>query len=163
MQVRNTNRKAEEIELDMTSMIDIVFQLLIFFIMTFKIVAVEGDFNIKMPLAAPSSGTPDENLLPPIRVRLTAAPDGTLAGIRMGDRGLASFADLHNEVRAMIKDDTGPGSLAESFEVELDCDYSLHYIYVVDAITAVSGYVDANNNIVKLIEKIKFAPPRPAE
>ncbi len=160
MKVRNKT-KAEVIELDMTAMIDIVFQLLIFFIMTFKIVSMEGDFNIKMPLAAPSQGTPDENLLPPIRVRLTAAPDGTLSGIQMGDRGLASFGDLHNEVRAMIKDDTGPGSLAESFEVELDCDYGLHYVYVVDAITSVSGYVDANNNIVKLIEKIKFAPPRP--
>ena len=55
----------EKIELQMTPMIDIVFLLLIFFVMTFKIVAAEGDFNIKMPLARPDSGTPDESLLPP--------------------------------------------------------------------------------------------------
>jgi hypothetical protein len=29
-------------------------------------------------------------------------------------------------------------------------------------VTAVSGYLDGNGNIVKLAEKIKFAPPRAA-
>ena len=48
----------EKIELQMTPMIDIVFQLLVFFIMTFKIVAQEGDFNVKMPLASANAGVP---------------------------------------------------------------------------------------------------------
>jgi biopolymer transport protein ExbD len=51
-------RKNDKIELQMTPMIDIVFQLLVFFIMTFKIVSQEGDFNIKMPLAAQQAGAP---------------------------------------------------------------------------------------------------------
>ncbi len=34
----------------MTPMIDVVFQLLIFFMLTLKIIAPEGDFNINMPL-----------------------------------------------------------------------------------------------------------------
>ena len=55
MKVRN-QREQEKIEIQMTPMIDIVFQLLVFFIMTFKVVSMEGDFNIKMPLAAPSEG-----------------------------------------------------------------------------------------------------------
>ena len=38
----------EEIKINMTAMIDIVFQLLVVFIMTFKVVAMEGDFNIKL-------------------------------------------------------------------------------------------------------------------
>jgi biopolymer transport protein ExbD len=54
MKVRNSGGKNEKVEIPMTPMIDIVFQLLVFFIMTFKIVSQEGDFNIKMPLAAPS-------------------------------------------------------------------------------------------------------------
>ena len=52
MQIRNANKAGEKIELQMTPMIDIVFQLLVFFIMTFKIVSMEGDFNIRMPAAA---------------------------------------------------------------------------------------------------------------
>jgi biopolymer transport protein ExbD len=59
MKVRNSGgNKSEKVEIPMTPMIDIVFQLLVFFIMTFKIVSQEGDFNIKMPLAAMSEGPP---------------------------------------------------------------------------------------------------------
>ena len=60
MKIRNTDGKGEKIELQMTPMIDIVFQLLVFFIMTFKIVAMEGDFNIRMPAAAPQAAPPDQ-------------------------------------------------------------------------------------------------------
>ena len=43
-------------------------------------------------------------------------------------------------------------------------DYNLRYEYTVEAITAVSGYVDeTTGQIVKLVEKIKFAPPRPPD
>ena len=149
----------EKITLQMTPMIDIVFQLLVFFIMTFKIVTLEGDFNIRMPLAAPSAG-PVSDVLPPIRVRLSAGPDGELVGIRMGERALSSFGELHREILAIVGPDSGPGSLAETAEVELDVDYNLNYQFVIEAITAVSGRVDENNRIVRLIEKIKFAPPR---
>ena len=34
---------------DMTPMIDMVFQLLIFFILTLNIVDPEGDFNLRLP------------------------------------------------------------------------------------------------------------------
>jgi hypothetical protein len=44
-------------------------------------------------------------------------------------------------------------------EIEIDTDYNLRYEYVIRSITAVSGYKDGNE-IVKLIEKIKFAKPR---
>ncbi len=159
MKVRKrSSDSSNKIELDMTPMIDIVFQLLIFFIMTFKIVVQEGDFNIKMPAAAPSSGTP-EDLLPPIRVRLTAKPDGELAGIRIGERPVGSFADLRNEIIGMVGTSGGPSSLRETAEVELDCDHQLHYANVISAISAVSGYAK-DGQIVKLVEKIKFAPPR---
>ncbi|HEX5446496.1 MAG TPA: biopolymer transporter ExbD, partial [Pirellulales bacterium] len=62
----------DKVDMQMTPMIDIVFQLLTFFVMSFKIVTQEGDFNIKMPLAAPGSSSSDEPPLPPIRIRLTA-------------------------------------------------------------------------------------------
>ena len=163
MRVRNVQRRAgEEVELQMTPMIDVVFQLLTFFIFSFKIVSPEGDFNIKMPLAAPSEGRPDDNLLPPIKVRLTARSNGALTQIRFGNRSLGSgreaFDGLRQAVRDMVGDEPGP-SVLESTEVELDCDYQLRYEYVVEAITAVSGYVD-EGRVVKLIEKIKFSPPK---
>ncbi len=166
MKIRNVLRHGEEkVELQMTPMIDIVFQLLAFFIMTFKIVSPEGDFNIKMPLAAPSDAAPADIALPPIRVTLRATEDGRLAGVQLGERAMVSrqpFEELHLQIREIVGDDRGPGSVAEDTEVELDCDYQLKFEYVIAAVTAVSGYVaDDGRSIVRLVEKINFAPPAP--
>ncbi len=52
MRIRKTGSGlGDKIELQMTPMIDVVFQLLIFFMFTFKIATQEGDFNVKMPIA----------------------------------------------------------------------------------------------------------------
>jgi biopolymer transport protein ExbD len=147
---------ADKVEQQMTPMIDIVFQLLTFFVMSFKIGVQEGDFNVKMPLAGAGIAVVQE--LPPVKIRLIANKDGTLAGMRMGERPLASFGELNKEIIALVG---GSAAAAENVEVELDCDYGLHYDNVVRAISAVSGYIDPQTNtVVKLVEKIKFAPPR---
>jgi biopolymer transport protein ExbD len=158
MRVRH-QRPKEEIRLQMTSMIDIVFLLLAFFIMTFKIVTQEGDFNIKMPLSAPRQGAIDEQLIPPIKVRLQAGVGGELTGIAMNQRTLSTFQQLHEEILGLVGIDSP--AAGEGAEVELDCDYNLRYEHVIEAITAVSGYRDgATGEIVKLVDKIKFAPPK---
>ncbi len=164
MKIRNVGgNEDEKIEVQMTPMIDIVFQLLVFFIMTFKIVSQEGDFNIKMPIAAPSEGLPDEDKLPPMKIRLRAGGNGQLASISLNDNNFGvSFDALHRYIISIVGDDRGPGSVQETAEVELDIDYNLQYEYVIRCITTVSGYLDADDNVVKLVEKIKFSPPRPA-
>ena len=165
MKVRNAGgNKDDRVEIQMTPMIDIVFQLLIFFIMTFKVVSMEGDFNIKMPLAAPSEGLPDEDKLPPMKIRMIAGANGRLAQMSLNDTTFgtdgAEFERLHKYIIGIVGDERGPGSVQDTAEIELDCDYNLEYDFVIKAITAVSGYVDADGNIVRLVEKIKFAPPR---
>jgi len=151
----------EKVELQMTPMIDIVFQLLSFFALTFRIVSPEGDFNIRMPLVAPAELRPNTDLqLPPIKVRLKAADDGGLAGMQMNDRTLTSFKDLQNQIRVLVGGDR-PDALGGDAEVELDCDHHLKFEYVIRAVSAVSGYVTADGQqIVRLVDKVKFAPPR---
>lgn len=149
----------DKVEMQMTPMIDIVFQLLTFFVMSFKIVTQEGDFNIKMPLAAPGPSSDAEPPLPPIRIRLTANDQGQLSGIQMGERSLGSFKELNTAIMQMVGTDEGPGLRSEA-EAEIDADYNLHYREVVHAITAISGQVTPDGHIVKLIEKLKFAPPK---
>jgi biopolymer transport protein ExbD len=158
MKIRNVTA-ATKVELQMTPMIDIVFQLLVFFIMTFKIVAQEGDFNIKMPLAAPSETMPDLDTLPPMKLRLTADGAGNLASMQLGENAFRDFAVLRDYIIGVIGTDA-PGALREAAEVELDSDYDLRYEYVIAAITAISGYTTPDGQVVKLIENIKFAPPR---
>ena len=162
MKIRHIGHTEDKIELQMTPMIDIVFQLLVFFIMTFKIVAQEGDFNIKMPLAAQQAGLPDPSPILSMHVRLRAAPDGSLlipGGIVVNGEMVFNTADeLHNYVISIVGGDEP--SARDDAEVELDCDYGLNYEHVIEAITAVSGYVDpATGQVERLIEKIKFTPP----
>lgn len=149
-------RKREEVaQLDnkMTAMIDIVFLLLVFFVMTFKIVLPEGDFNVNMP--APADGPPEVvDIMPPVRVKLQAAENGQLSSIQMGNRAVASIDALRAEVQQMLTADT------TELEVELDCDQHLHYRHVVEAITAVTGYRNENGEVVDLVKKVRFTPPR---
>jgi len=161
MRLLKGSHASEKVTFDMTPMIDCCFQLIIFFMLSLKLLSPEGDFNIRMPLAAPSEGVPEPDQLPPMKVRLTAGAGGRLTGITLGNRELATFVDLRKQIRELVGDNPGPGALA-STEVELDCDYKLDYEYVIRAITAVSGYTDDKGNVTRLVEKIKFSPPRKA-
>ena len=161
MKVRKTTHGDSTIELQMTPMIDIVFQLLVFFIMTFKIVEQEGDFGIRMPLQQGAAQASPELVLPH-RLRLAAAPDGRLASISMDDRPFLNFAALRQYVVGLVGDMGGPEAAREQAEVEIDADPNLRYEYVMQGITAVSGYKDPETGqVVELIRKIKFAPPPP--
>ncbi|QDV82037.1 ExbD/TolR family protein [Planctomycetes bacterium TBK1r] len=149
----------EKNELNMTSMIDIVFLLLVFFVMTFKIVEMEGDFTVRMPLAGDSNATSDVTDLP-LKLRLRADNDGKLTSMSLNEINLGTdFTKLRANVIGLVGTDE-PAEDADGPEIEIDTDYNLRYAYVIQAITSVSGYRDDTDQVVKLIEKIKFAKPR---
>src|SRR5438034_7818661 len=75
----------DKVEQQMTPMIDIVFQLLTFFVMTFKIASEEGDFNVKMPLGI-TNGFPQDQL--PLQVRLSATPEGRLRDLQFNSKSI---------------------------------------------------------------------------
>ena len=157
MKIRN-RQEAEKQELNMTSMIDIVFLLLIFFVMTFKIVELEGDFSIRMPLAGQSNQTSDPTDLP-LKLRMRATAEGQLASMSLGENNLGVDYTL---LRQKVLQQVGSGAPVEGEngpEIEIDTDYNLRYEYVIRAITAVSGYKDGDQ-VIKLIERVKFAKPR---
>ena len=147
---------------DMTPMIDCVFQLMIFFMLTLKFVQAEGTFDINMPAGAPPQGDIDFNN--DIKVRLIADPNGNLVSLQIGQRQLGNddraFARLNTEMLRVIGGVPG-GPASKDTEVEIDADYNLHYAYVIKAITACTGRFDQRSQqVVRYVEKIKFAPPR---
>jgi biopolymer transport protein ExbD len=158
MKLRNQKEPIKH-EVNMTSMIDIVFLLLIFFVMTFKIVEMEGDFSVRMPLASNQAGVVDDTELP-LKLRLRADAEGRLASIQMNEVSLGTdYAALQSTVIGLVGS-AAPGAASEDGpEIEIDTDYNLRYEHVIDAITAVSGY-KSGDQTVKLIERIKFARPR---
>ncbi len=161
--MRIKSEKNKDIKLNMTAMIDIVFQLLVFFIMTFKIVEMEGDFNIKMPRATDEQNQVDIDVTPNIiSVILTAGAEGGIAGIQV-DNGIdgAEFteADMYQKLSEFVEQtlsvDSDPSTATET-EVEFDIEFNLKYQYTVRAIEAVSGRENPDGSVKKLIEKIKF-------
>lgn len=163
MSLRNVKVKQEPVKLQMTSMIDVVFLLLAFFVITFKTPEVEGDFNIKMPANVQSNQLPDPDAPTPVQVRLAAGDFGQLVDMEFGSQPLGT--DM-KRLRAAVFDylqfdPNKPGAVpnGDELEIELDCDEQLKYRYVMEAITAVTGYINSENQVVKLVEKVKFAPP----
>ena len=160
MKIRGKRSGAnEKVELQMTPMIDIVFQLLIFFIMTFKIVSMEGDFNIKMPQASPSTTQTIEPDFPPMSLFLSADQDGEISGIRLNNDSMGSFPDVNRKIIELVGGQAPGGGGEDTAEMELEFDFRLRYEYVIGAITAVSGYKDGDGNVIKFVEKIRFATP----
>jgi len=158
--VKIRNRGAgEKQEVNMTAMIDIVFLLLVFFMVTLKIVDQEGDFSVRMPLASNSSGAVDDTELP-LKLRLKADENGRLTSIAMNEVQLGTDFDALRDTVIGLVGGAKPGETSEGGpEVEIDTDFNLRYESVIKAITAVSGY-KVGDQTVKLIEKIKFAKPR---
>lgn len=52
----------EEVELNLAAMLDMAFQLLTFFILTFKPAPVEGQINLRLPPPVPITVTGDKNV-----------------------------------------------------------------------------------------------------
>lgn len=143
-----------KVETQMTPMIDVVFLLLIFFLVTFKIVSQEGDFDITMP--PPESAGPPDSATIAIVVRMTADANGNLVDLIYKDQVIeastdAARFDALQELVYRDVEDLGP----ELTEVEIDYDFNLQYGYVMTAISHINGrYV--NNQLVDMVEKIRF-------
>jgi len=150
---------AATIQLQMTSMIDIVFLLLTFFVMTFKVNLPEGDFNIHM--AAEGTGVTNSEVMPEvIRVRLYATADGSLAGIEAEQKSLASFDDLRRLVLNLAGNGGGPHVQGLAPEIEFEADPGLDYRHLMAALTAVKGYVGPRGEVIDLTDRIKLVPQK---
>ena len=155
----------ERVELGMTPMIDIVFQLLVFFILTFNIVVVEGEFNFKMPLAG-QGGLPPHDAPLAFVVHLHAGADGRLARVTVNHQSFegATREQLLSKLNAYVVTNTSslePGMADGEPFVELGFDAQLRYEHVVDGLAAVTGYIDpATGRPVRLIEQVRFMRPK---
>jgi len=163
MPQRRDVKAPEKVDIQMTPMIDIVFQLMAFFLMTFKVAATEGDFNLKLPKADRSAGaanTQSEMLT----VKLVAAGDGSLARMTFGPVTVQTnpanpkkgYRDLNKFLELKVASAQAAGQ--EEPEIQIDADDLLRYENIIDTVEAVSTAVDAEGHAKPLAKKVKFAP-----
>jgi biopolymer transport protein ExbD len=149
--MRIRSRLQAGVKLDMTPMIDIVFQLLVFFAMTLKVASLEGDLAMLPPAREGQSQSPP--LVPPIVVALRADEQGGLRAVELNGRAVASIAALQGEVERAIG---GDPALAAVAEARLACDEHLAYEHTIAAVTALTGKRLASGEIQPLIGKVRL-------
>lgn len=161
MKIRTQNSGQTRPGPQMAPMIDVVFQLLIFFLLTLKIVEPEGEFQINMPLdAAPAQAS--DIVLPALKVKLVANEDGSLNSIQFGQRNLGGGPGVFHRLNQTILQVVGGGDGPQEsdVEVEIDADYHLDYSYTIRAVSACTGTIDPTTRLpVRYVDKIKFTPP----
>jgi biopolymer transport protein ExbD len=143
---RKKRRLQGEVELNVTAMLDLAFQLLAFFILTFRPSPVEGDVVLRLPAALPTTVLPNaqpaganEKNPNPVQgltsLVITVVNDaaGGTKQIVIGDQVVAGLAEFENRLRAILGD-AGTGFDQVLLQVGSDLNYE-ELMRVVDVCT----------------------------
>lgn len=99
-------------ELNLTSMLDVTFQLLIFFVLTASFAMSEGILAAELPkLGGASSETAEEPPDKPVKIRLTAAGYEQVLIQVEGQRRVNDFEDLYQLLAGLQYNDTNAGGI----------------------------------------------------
>ena len=147
--------------INMTPMIDAVFLLLIFFMLTMRIVAPEGDLNTHIEPAEPKEHDPSTGFI--VQVRCTGNPDGSLSQIYFGADPLgadtpACWARLNSRMFALVG---GEDRLASRLPVQIEADPTLSYEHTLHAISACTGRIDpVSGRLIRCSGSVSLVEPR---
>lgn len=144
---KKKHKGGESVELNLAAMLDMAFQLLTFFILTFRPAPVEGQINLKLPPPQPVAGAKsgaqagsDETNTDPVQnlnsliITIFATPTGRTATMSVGEANVAGLTALE----ARLKQVLGPDSGANFDQVILQVGSRLKYdelMKVVDVCT----------------------------
>lgn len=108
-------KKHEEVELQVTPMLDMAFQLLTFFILTYRSAPIEGQFAMNLLPAAPAvkmdaqappdSKAKNDDVPAPLRTmttQLRANPDGTLGQVTLEEIEVQGMDQLRAKLREIL-------------------------------------------------------------
>lgn len=150
--MRPRSHLASRVPIDMTPMIDIVFQLLIFFVLTLQIVPAEGQFEMQMPRQT-AGGKFGSSEVPPLIVTLQSDADGGLAEISLGGESFTDLEALHVRIERLVAENP---HLTTQGRVELRCDPDLAYQHAIAGVGAISASRLEGGAIVRLFEQVRF-------
>ena len=122
MRRRSRRRRAEgAVELNLAAMLDMAFQLLTFFILTFRPAPVEGQISLRMPPAEPISpvksavqaGDNAANNDPvqglnSLVISVIPNARGGVATMAIGEGGVATLAGLNDRLKTVLSDQSSP-------------------------------------------------------
>ncbi|MCL4190498.1 MAG: biopolymer transporter ExbD [Thermoguttaceae bacterium] len=117
MPPRKRRRKDEEVELNLAAMLDMAFQLLAFFILTFRPSPVEGQVSLRMPppqpvtmaVAGEQAGSNPNNTNPvqglnSLVITVLGSPSGRIYQMAVGDAHVAHIIELERRLKTVLSD-----------------------------------------------------------
>ncbi len=161
---RKKPRGHDDVELNVAAMLDMAFQLLAFFILTFKPSPIESQIMMRLPddkaVTQPSSNqvssteVVDEGLVVPISIYST--PEGEIEKLEIGQRVIAAptVEELLSGFRGALDEIVRNGSETVNIRVGEDLRYE-RLMQVVD----ICGKQDLPDNKGKL-SKVSIVPLR---
>jgi biopolymer transport protein ExbD len=130
MRRRKKKRTQGEVELNLAAMLDMAFQLLTFFILTFKPAPVEGQVMLRMPPPQPitninanqKAGSDPKNTNPiqgltTLIISALATDDGSLQQLAIGETGLGGLSAFEVQLGTILSD---PGSGFDQVIIQVD-------------------------------------------
>lgn len=137
----------ESVELNLAAMLDMAFQLLAFFIMTFKPAPIEGQINLKLPPSQPltnvnagqQAGADEQNKnavkgLNTLVISVLSDSGGKISTMAIGEGTVSGLTALENRLKSVL----GPESGADFDQVIIQVGSRLKYdqlMKVVDVCT----------------------------
>jgi biopolymer transport protein ExbD len=119
--MRRKRRSQGDVELNLAAMLDMAFQLLTFFILTFKPAPVEGQLSLKLPppeaiakvKSGQAAGSDAQNLNPvtgveSMVVSVFAGPNGEIGSLAIGEKPVGGLAGLDAGLKRFIGDPASP-------------------------------------------------------
>lgn len=136
-------RKQGDVELNLAAMLDMAFQLLTFFILTFKPPPSEGQISLRLPPPKPvtvvsdgqQAGADIANINPvagvnTLTISVLATPSGRIGSMAIGEGSVGTnLSSLENSLRSVLSD---PGSPFD--QVIIQVDPALHYSELMSVI-----------------------------
>lgn len=121
MSRRRRRRKSGKVELNLAAMLDMAFQLLAFFILTFKPMPVEGQLSMKLPPPRPVAiaaagaevGNDPKNVDPlqgvqSLIISAVADNNGNLASLAIGEGIVGELRQLERRLNDIFADAANP-------------------------------------------------------
>jgi len=111
---RRRRRSVADVELNVAAMLDMAFQLLTFFILTFRPLPVEGMVEVRLPPARPwavQPGPATSNAISHVGalvVSVSSEPTGGIGSLTLGDLRMPSLKALTARLETVFADPAAP-------------------------------------------------------
>jgi biopolymer transport protein ExbD len=112
---RKKHRNSEAVELNLAAMLDMAFQLLTFFILTFKPAPIEGQLNLRLPPPVPvavansaqPTGSDEQNTNPiagveTLVISVFANPNGSVQSMAVGETAVGNLNSLDARLHTIL-------------------------------------------------------------